>query len=89
MPAITVDDTSALARVPSIVPASRPRAVAEIVTSSETVEGAGIRVHRPFPGGLSMAEADPFLLLDHAGPTIHGPGDAKGGPGIRTAGSRR
>jgi redox-sensitive bicupin YhaK (pirin superfamily) len=25
-----------------------------------------------------MAEADPFLLLDHAGPTLNGPGEAKG-----------
>ena len=25
-----------------------------------------------------MAEADPFLLLDHAGPTMNGPGEAKG-----------
>ena len=27
-----------------------------------------------------MPEADPFLLLDHAGPRHHGPGEAKGGP---------
>jgi len=25
-----------------------------------------------------MADADPFLLLDHAGPTLNGPGEAKG-----------
>jgi quercetin 2,3-dioxygenase len=25
-----------------------------------------------------MSEADPFLLLDHAGPTLNGPGEAKG-----------
>jgi len=60
--------------------ASTPRPVARVVQSIEAVEGAGIHVHRPFPGGLSMAEADPFLLLDHAGPTVHGPGEARGGP---------
>jgi len=27
-----------------------------------------------------MADADPFLLLDHAGPKHNGPGEAKGGP---------
>jgi redox-sensitive bicupin YhaK (pirin superfamily) len=27
-----------------------------------------------------MAEADPFLLLDHAGPTMNDPGEAKGAP---------
>src|SRR5262245_33529144 len=80
MPAITVNDTSALPRVPVPEPSSAPRPVARVVTSVEAEEGAGIRVHRPFPGGLSMAEADPFLLLDHAGPKHNGPGDAKGGP---------
>jgi hypothetical protein len=54
--------------------------VTRIVTSIEAEEGAGIHVHRPFPGGLSMAEADPFLLLDHAGPKHNRPGEAKGGP---------
>ena len=80
MPAITVNDTSALPRVPQVDPTSTPRPTARVVSSIETEEGAGIRVHRPFPGGLSMAEADPFLLLDHAGPTHHGPGETRGGP---------
>jgi redox-sensitive bicupin YhaK (pirin superfamily) len=80
MPAITVADTSTLPRVPSVDPSSRPRPVARIVTSIEAEEGAGILVHRPFPGELSMTQADPFLLLDHAGPKHNGPGEAKGGP---------
>jgi redox-sensitive bicupin YhaK (pirin superfamily) len=37
-------------------------------------------VRRPFPGELSLSEADPFLLLDHAGPMVNGPGEAKGAP---------
>ena len=80
MPATTVDDTSTLPRIPTIDPTSTPRPVTRIVSSTEAEEGAGILVHRPFPGGLSMAEADPFLLLDHAGPKHNGPGEAKGGP---------
>src|SRR5262245_51807097 len=68
MPAITVADTSALPRVPRVDASSRARPAARIVASTEAEEGAGIHVHRPFPGGLSMTEADPFLLLDHAGP---------------------
>jgi redox-sensitive bicupin YhaK (pirin superfamily) len=80
MPAITVNDTSALSRVPAIDPSSEPRPVARVVTAIAAEEGAGILVHRPFPGPLSMAEADPFLLLDHAGPKQNGPGEAKGGP---------
>src|SRR5262249_61984294 len=60
--------------------AARPRPGARIASSVEAGEGAGILLHRPFPGGLSMAEADPFLLLDHAGPKHNGPGETKGGP---------
>ena len=37
-------------------------------------------MRRPFPGELSLAEADPFLLLDQVGPMVNGPGEAKGAP---------
>jgi hypothetical protein len=81
MPAITVDDTLVLPRIPRPDPGStRPRPVAEVVTAHHQQEGAGISVHRPFPGELPMAEADPFLLLDHAGPKDNGPGEARGAP---------
>src|SRR5260370_39145227 len=81
MPAITVDDTLVLPRIPRPDPAtSRPRPVAEVVTAHRQLEGAGFTVRRPFPGELSMAEADPFLLLDHLGPQVNGPGEASGAP---------
>jgi redox-sensitive bicupin YhaK (pirin superfamily) len=81
MPAITVDDTLVLPRIPRPDPAtSRPRPVAEVVTAPRQTEGAGFSVRRPFPGGLSMAEADPFLLLDHLGPQVNGPDEARGAP---------
>ena len=81
MPAITVDDNLVLPRIPKLDPAaSRPRPVANVVTAHEAIEGGGFRIHRPFPGELSMAQADPFLLLDHAGPSVNGPGEAKGAP---------
>ncbi|HEY8217300.1 MAG TPA: pirin family protein [Acidimicrobiia bacterium] len=81
MPAISVEDTLVLPRLPRPdAGTSRARPVAQVVTAHSQVEGAGFRVRRPFPGGLSMAEADPFLLLDHAGPTVNGPGEAKGAP---------
>jgi redox-sensitive bicupin YhaK (pirin superfamily) len=81
MPAITVDDTLVLPRIPVPDPAvSRPRPVARVVTSPRQSEGAGFSVRRPFPGELSMAEADPFLLLDHLGPQINAPDEAKGAP---------
>jgi redox-sensitive bicupin YhaK (pirin superfamily) len=50
------------------------------VTAHSATEGAGFSIRCPFPGELSMAEADPFLLLDHLGPQINGPDEAKGAP---------
>ena len=81
MPAITVDDTLVLPRIPRPDPASSvPRPIAKVVTAHSQSEGAGFVVRRPFPGELSLTEADPFLLLDHAGPSVNGPGEAKGAP---------
>jgi redox-sensitive bicupin YhaK (pirin superfamily) len=81
VPAITVDDTLVLPRIPRPDPAaSVPRPVAKVITAHSQQEGAGFVVRRPFPGDLSLTEADPFLLLDHAGPAVNGPGEAKGAP---------
>jgi quercetin 2,3-dioxygenase len=81
MPAITVENTLVLPRIArpdSTV--SRPRPVAKVVTAHRQLEGGGFSVRRPFPGGLSFAEADPFLLLDHLGPQVNQPNEAKGAP---------
>jgi quercetin 2,3-dioxygenase len=79
MPAVTVDDTLVLPRIPRPDPtSSRARPVVEVVGSHTGTEGAGVPIRRVFPGGLAMSDADPFLLLDHAGPTLNGPGEAKG-----------
>jgi quercetin 2,3-dioxygenase len=81
MPAITVDDTLVLSRIPPPDPAtSKPRPVVEVVTARPGVEGAGVSIRRPFPGEPALAGADPFLLLDQAGPHVNGPGEAKGAP---------
>ena len=80
MPAITVDEArGVLPRIPRPDPASsRARPVGRIVPSHAGTEGAGVPMRRPFPGTLGMTDADPFVLLDHAGPTLNGPGEAKG-----------
>ena len=80
MPAVTVEDTLVLPRVPRPDATSRPRPVAKVVTSHRQAEGAGFVVARPFPGELALTEADPFLLLDHMGPVVNGPGETKGAP---------
>src|SRR5689334_11487085 len=80
MPAVTVEDTLVLPRLLLPDPASKPRPVAKVVTSHRQAEGAGFVVARPFPGELPLEQTDPFLLLDHVGPLVNGPGEAKGAP---------
>ena len=81
MPAITVEDTLVLPRVPRPdVAVSAPRPVTRIVKAGRAVEGAGFSVRRPFPGLVPLVDVDPFLLLDHVGPTIAAPGEGKGAP---------
>ncbi|HET6979358.1 MAG TPA: pirin family protein [Pyrinomonadaceae bacterium] len=58
---------------------TRPRTVAGVVNSIETLEGAGFLVRRPFPKA-QFSEFDPFLLLDEMGPMELGPNQAKGAP---------
>ena len=89
MPAITVDNTLVLPRIPRPDPSvSRPRPVTKVVTAERAIEGAGFSIRRPFPGGLSFAESDPFLLLDHAGPRPTRPERRREPPGTPTAASR-
>ncbi len=81
MPAITVEDTLVLPRIPRPDTAvSRARPVQRVVTAHQQTEGAGFAIRRPFPGELSMAQADPFLLLDQLGPQLTAPDEAKGAP---------
>ncbi len=55
------------------------RPVRMTVRATETREGAGFLVRRPFPGPV-LDHLDPFLLLDEMGPMELGPGEAKGAP---------
>ena len=79
MPAVTAD-TLTLPRIPSPGGAGTEwRSVVKTVTAHRQKEGEGFEVRRPFPG-MSLAVADPFLLLDHLGAVEYGPGEAKGAP---------
>src|SRR4051812_24737925 len=55
------------------------RSVEAIVPAIRQLEGGGFEVRRPFPTA-TLAQVDPFLLLDHMGPMDLGPGQAKGAP---------
>jgi redox-sensitive bicupin YhaK (pirin superfamily) len=55
------------------------RSVHAVVTATETLEGAGFKVRRPFPT-RPLDHLDPFLLLDEMGPMELRPGEAKGAP---------
>ena len=55
------------------------RSIENIVTSVRVLEGGGFPVRRPIPNP-EMDQIDPFLLLDHLGPTEWGPREAIGAP---------
>jgi redox-sensitive bicupin YhaK (pirin superfamily) len=81
VPAVTVDNILVLPRLIRPGPASGiARPVKRVVTAHQQKEGAGFEIWRPFPGEVSFAEADPFLLLDQLGPTTYGPAEAAGAP---------
>src|SRR4051794_28807231 len=81
MPAASVEDTLVLPRIPAPDPTtSTPRPVHRVVSAPRVSEGAGFTARRPFPGELSMVDADPFLLMDHIGPQINAPRETVGAP---------
>ena len=81
MPAVTVENPLVLPHLPRLsAESSAPRPVSRVVMSHQQMEGAGIEIWRPFPGEVALTATDPFLLLDQAGPTVNGPGDAMGAP---------
>lgn len=55
------------------------RKAEKVITSQAVREGAGVTVHRPFPTH-ELDNIDPFLLLDHMGPTTYAPHQANGFP---------
>jgi hypothetical protein len=81
MPAITLENPLVLPRIRRPDPSqTTDRPVRRVVQSHRQVEGAGFEVWRPFPGAISLADADPFLLLDQLGPLVNGLAEASGAP---------
>jgi redox-sensitive bicupin YhaK (pirin superfamily) len=79
MPAVTVEDTTTLPRVP--VPAQRTvrRRVRSVTTAPSGFEGEGFPVRRAF-AGVDLRDLDPFIHMDQMGEVEYAPGEPKGTP---------
>jgi len=79
MPAITVDDTTVLPRIPAPSLTDRPRAVVQRTAAPSGVEGEGFPVRRAF-AGVDLSLLDPFIHMDQMGEVEYAPGEPKGTP---------
>src|ERR1022692_3743345 len=80
MPAVTVDDITALPHIPQPHPAASSfRPVISVVTAPRGLEGEGFPVHRAF-AGTDPALIDPFIHMDQMGEVEYAPGEPKGTP---------
>jgi hypothetical protein len=65
----------------------KSRTVSNVVSATQTHEGAGFLVNRPFPTSR-LTDYDPFPLLDEMGPADLAPNEAREHPIIHIAASR-
>jgi quercetin 2,3-dioxygenase len=80
MPAVTVDDITALPHIPQPEPAAASiRPVISVTTAPHGLEGEGFPVRRAF-AGASPALIDPFIHMDQMGEVEYAPGEPKGTP---------
>ena len=79
MPAITVDNTLTLPRIPIPATTATERRVKSVTTAPQGYEGEGFPVRRAF-AGVDLAELDPFIHLDQMGEVEYAPGEPKGTP---------
>jgi hypothetical protein len=79
MPAITVDDITALERLPELDPSATRRRVRSVTTAPGGLEGEGFPVRRAFMG-VDLVELDPFVHMDQMGEVEYAPGEPKGTP---------
>jgi redox-sensitive bicupin YhaK (pirin superfamily) len=80
MPAVTVESTLTLPRVPtvdSVIAAERP--VVSVTTAPASFEGEGFPVRRAF-AGVDLRLLDPFVHMDQMGEVDYAPGEPKGTP---------
>src|SRR6202048_2011791 len=78
MPAVTVDDTLSLPRIPQPAAAGAiDRRVRSVTTAPAGFEGEGFPVRRAF-SGVSQEQLDPFIHMDQMGEVEYGPREPKG-----------
>ena len=78
MPAVTVENSLALPRVPEVDPAlARPRRAVTVTTAPRGFEGEGFPVRRAF-AGVDLRTLDPFIHMDQMGEVEYAPGEPKG-----------
>ena len=77
MPAVTVEDTTTLPRVPLPAPGTVRRRVRSVTTAPSGFEGEGFPVRRAF-AGVDLRDLDPFIHMDQMGEVEYAPGEPKG-----------
>src|SRR5690349_9237345 len=78
MPAITVDDITALPRAAD-GRSTGPRPARSVTTAPRGFEGEGFPVRRAF-AGVDLALLDPFIHMDQMGEVEYAPGEPKDTP---------
>ncbi len=79
MPAVTVDDLTALPRLRHPDTTAVPRQVLQITDAPRGFEGEGFPVRRAF-AGVDLSLLDPFIMMDQMGEVEYAPGEPKGTP---------
>ena len=78
MPAVTVDDITALPHIPlPDATATQERPVLSVTTAPHGLEGEGFPVRRAF-AGVDQSLVDPFVHMDQMGEVEYAPGEPKG-----------
>jgi redox-sensitive bicupin YhaK (pirin superfamily) len=79
MPAVTVEDLTALPRIRGLGLGDTVRPVHTVTTAPQGYEGEGFPVRRAF-AGVDLALLDPFIHMDQMGEVEYAPGEPKGTP---------
>src|SRR5919106_1939785 len=79
MPAVTVEDITALPRIPLADPSGVQRPVRAVTSAPSGFEGEGFPVRRAF-AGVALEALDPFVHMDQMGEVEYAPGEPKGTP---------